>query len=222
MGAIVGIRDVAADGACGDPVCWGPDLNDWRPDGAEAARLDRLYNFVTGDEDARVCKDIPPASCNDQPRNFFAYLIANTLNKVADEISSAKLVLPWMLGTLGAPAAFTGFLVPIRESGVLLPQMAVAAFVRRLPRRLPMRRSHRGPSLRGKRTPQSGSHSPPNHRRLDQDRTGATHGVNEQAVPIPEREQNQRRRQRLRQRRGPGLGPVASFMQPVAGRIQRQ
>lgn len=101
-------------------------------------RLDSLYDLVTGDEDARVCKDIPPDACNDQPHNFFAYLAANTLNKVADELSSARLVLPWMLGALGAPAAFAGFLVPVRESGVLLPQMAVAAYVRRMPRRKPV------------------------------------------------------------------------------------
>ncbi|EIJ34172.1 hypothetical protein [Thiothrix nivea] len=73
--------------------------------------LDRLYDYVTGDEDARVCKDIPTSACHHQPRNFFAYLVANLLNKVADEISSAKLILPWLLGTLGAPLAFTGFLV---------------------------------------------------------------------------------------------------------------
>lgn len=98
-------------------------------------RLDRLYDFITGDEDARVCKDIPDAACRHQPRNFFAYLIANLLSKVADELTSAKLVLPWLLGTLGAPVALTGFLVPIRESGVLLPQLAVAAVVRKLARR---------------------------------------------------------------------------------------
>ena len=108
------------------------------PAGTLGARVDQLYNLVTGDEDARVCKDIPPESCDDQPRNFFAYLAANTLNKVADELSSARLVLPWLLGALGAPAAFTGFLVPIRESGVLIPQMAVAAYVRRMPLRKPV------------------------------------------------------------------------------------
>ena len=91
-----------------------------------------LYNRVTGDEDARVCKDIPESACNDQPHNFFAYLVANLLGKVADEIASAKLVIPWLFGVLGVPAAFTGFLVPIREGGVLLPQLAVAAAVRRL------------------------------------------------------------------------------------------
>lgn len=95
--------------------------------------LEALYNRITGDEDARVCKDIPEAACNDQPRNFFTYLVANLLGKIADEIASAKLIIPWLFGVLGVPAAFTGFLVPIREAGVLLPQLAVAAVVRRLP-----------------------------------------------------------------------------------------
>jgi len=94
--------------------------------------LEDLYNRITGDEDARVCKDIPDAACNDQPRNFFAYLLANMLGKVADEIASAKLVIPWLFGSLGVPAMFTGFLVPIREGVVLLPQLAVAATVRHL------------------------------------------------------------------------------------------
>jgi hypothetical protein len=95
--------------------------------------IDSLYDLVTGDEDARVCKDIPSESCNDQPRNFFAYLLANLLTKVADELASAKLVLPWLIGWLGAPALIVGLLVPIREAGVLLPQLAVAATIRRLP-----------------------------------------------------------------------------------------
>jgi len=100
---------------------------------ADSSPLDSLYDKITGDEDARVCKDIPESACHHQPRNFFAYLLANLLGKVADEIASAKLVIPWLFGALGVPAAFTGFLVPIREAGVLLPQMIVAAVVRRLP-----------------------------------------------------------------------------------------
>ena len=94
--------------------------------------LGLIYDQITGDEDARVCKDIPDSACKHLPRNFFAYLVANVMTKVADELSSARLILPWMLGALGAPAAFVGFLVPIREAGVLIPQLAVAAYVRRL------------------------------------------------------------------------------------------
>jgi len=89
-------------------------------------------DLVTGEEDARVCRDIPPEACDAQPRNFVAYLLANLTGKIADELASAKLILPWLLASVGAPAAFAGFLVPIREAGVLLPQLAVAAGIRRL------------------------------------------------------------------------------------------
>lgn len=95
----------------------------------------KAYELITGDEDSRVCKEIPEQACKHQPKNFFAYLIANFLGKVADELASAKLILPWLMGALGAPSAMVGFLVPIRESGVLLPQLFVAAAVRNRPKR---------------------------------------------------------------------------------------
>jgi MFS family permease len=94
-----------------------------------------LYDQVTGEEDARVCKEIPDEACEDQPRNFFAYLAANVLNKISDELVSARLTLPWLFSVLGVPAVFVGFLVPIREAGVLLPQLLVAAYVRAMPKR---------------------------------------------------------------------------------------
>ncbi|WP_455366938.1 MFS transporter [Kaarinaea lacus] len=89
-----------------------------------------LYDQITGDEDSRVCKDIPESACRHQPRNFFAYLGANLVGKIADELVSARLTLPWLLTALGAPNSFAGFLVPIREAGVLLPQLVVAAYIR--------------------------------------------------------------------------------------------
>lgn len=94
-----------------------------------------LYDQVTGEEDARVCKEIPDEACADQPRNFFAYLSANVLNKISDELVSARLTLPWLFSVLGVPAVFVGFLVPIREAGVLIPQLLVAAYVRAMPKR---------------------------------------------------------------------------------------
>lgn len=94
-----------------------------------------LYDLVNGEEDARVCKDIPDSACVEQPRNFFAYLSANTLNKVSDELVSARLTLPWLFSLLGAPVSLVGFLVPVREAGVLVPQLLVAALVRAMPKR---------------------------------------------------------------------------------------
>ena len=90
-----------------------------------------LYDLVTGDEDARVCKDISDAACRDQPINFFIHLIAMIANKTGDLVASPKLVLPWLMGAIGAPTWMIGLLVPIRESLALLPQLAVAGWMRR-------------------------------------------------------------------------------------------
>ncbi|MCK0745778.1 MFS transporter [Chromohalobacter nigrandesensis] len=98
--------------------------------GDRASSLTRLYERLTGDEDSRLCKDIPEAACHEQPGNFLRHLLASLGNKLADELSSARLVLPWLLGALGAPVWMIGFLVPIREAGALLPQVFVASYIR--------------------------------------------------------------------------------------------
>ncbi|MBA2778416.1 MFS transporter [Billgrantia kenyensis] len=95
----------------------------------------RLYEMLTGDDDSRMCKDIDDNACDEQPRNFFLHLFASLGNKLADELSSARLVLPWLLGVIGAPLWMVGLLVPIREAGALLPQLFVAGFIRLKPQR---------------------------------------------------------------------------------------
>ena len=82
-----------------------------------------VYEMLTGEDDGRVCRDIPDSAGNDQPRNFLLHVLALGATKTADGLSDAKLVLAWMLGALGAPAAATGMLVPVREAGALLPQL---------------------------------------------------------------------------------------------------
>lgn len=93
----------------------------------------RLFEQLTGDEDSRLCRDISEAACREQPRNFFLHLAAALGNKLADEMSNARLVLPWLMGTIGAPVWMVGMLVPIREAGALLPQMFVAGLMRSRP-----------------------------------------------------------------------------------------
>jgi hypothetical protein len=43
--------------------------------------LGKIYDQITGNEDARVYWDIPDTACRHLPRNFFAYLIANFSEK---------------------------------------------------------------------------------------------------------------------------------------------
>ncbi len=95
---------------------------------------ERLYALIANEEEnARVCKDIPEAACTDVPANFFRLLGAQTATKLGDALSDPKLVLTWMLSVLGAPAAAIGMLVPVREAGALLPQLAIGGALRRRP-----------------------------------------------------------------------------------------
>ena len=93
----------------------------------------RLYAAATGDDDGRLCSDIPEAQCFEQPHNFVCYTAASGLSKIGDALTDAKVVLPWVLGALGAPVFLIGLLVPIRESLALLPQIPVGGVIRRYP-----------------------------------------------------------------------------------------
>lgn len=94
---------------------------------------EKLYGYLAEDEDARVCKDIPDSACNDQPQAFLAHLVALSMTKLGDSLVSARLVLPWILSSLGAPSAFISALVPLRESLALLPQLIIAQQLRETP-----------------------------------------------------------------------------------------
>ncbi|GGW76579.1 MFS transporter [Alteromonas halophila] len=59
-------------------------------------------------------------------------------NKLADLLISAKTTLPAVMLILGVPAWMVGWLVPIRESGALLPQAAIGFFLRRHSARHPV------------------------------------------------------------------------------------
>ena len=98
-------------------------------------RLNRLYEYLADEEDARVCTDISDAACREVPRNFFILFLSQFLTKLADALASARIILPWLLGSVGAPAFFSGLLVPIRESGSMLPQLIIGGFIRRHARR---------------------------------------------------------------------------------------
>jgi hypothetical protein len=70
-----------------------------------------------------------------EPPNFLRHVVSIGLTKTGDGLADVKLVLSWLMATLGAPGALVGLLVPVREAGSLLPQMLAAPRVRRLARR---------------------------------------------------------------------------------------
>ncbi len=91
----------------------------------------RLYDLATGDEDARLCRDIPDDQCREEPTSFIWQVLAQAFSKTGDVLADSKVVLPWLLGAVGAPAFMVGLLVPIRESLALLPQILVGGVIRR-------------------------------------------------------------------------------------------
>jgi MFS family permease len=98
-----------------------------------STRLERVYQALVNEEDARVCTDIEEDACRVVPGNFLLQIVTQFFTKLGDAIANPKTVLAWLLSSLGAPGLFTAFLVPIRESGALIPQLMIASFVRRQP-----------------------------------------------------------------------------------------
>lgn len=94
-----------------------------------------VYEVLTSEDDGRVCRDIPESACVDQPRNFMVHVFSLAATKTGDGLADPKLVLAWMLTSLGAPAFLVGLLVPVREAGALLPQLFTAPAIRAMQRR---------------------------------------------------------------------------------------
>lgn len=65
-------------------------------------------------------------------RNTFKLVVSQFLINLGDVLINPKVTLPWLLQSLGAPLYLLGWLVPIRESGSLLPQLVIAHFIYRV------------------------------------------------------------------------------------------
>ncbi len=94
-----------------------------------------VYELLTSEDDGRVCRDIPEEACDEQPQNFLKHVVSLGATKTGDGLADAKLVLAWLLSSLGAPAYLIGLLVPLREAGALLPQLFIASTIRSFPLR---------------------------------------------------------------------------------------
>lgn len=102
---------------------------------ASRSTTEKAFQSIIIDDEGRACADIPESACKQEPGNFFIHVGALALTKIADGLIDPKLVLSWLMTSLGAPIALIGLLVPVREAGALLPQLLTAGFLRRLPRR---------------------------------------------------------------------------------------
>ncbi|WP_176248494.1 MFS transporter [Sulfitobacter sp. HGT1] len=98
-------------------------------DGLASAAFEKLSG-AEGEAD-----DLSQGAQKAEAPNALRHVASLSMTKIADGLIDPKLMLSWLLTSLGAPAVFAGVLVPIRESGALLPQMLMASWVQSMPRR---------------------------------------------------------------------------------------
>ncbi len=92
-----------------------------------------IYELLTDEDDGRLCEEIGEDACRETPRNFVLLLISQCLTKFADALASPKTTLAWLVTAVGAPGWVLGYLVPLRESGSMVPQLLLGGVIRRLP-----------------------------------------------------------------------------------------
>ena len=73
--------------------------------------------------------DLPNGAQEVEAPNALRHIASLVMSKLADGLIDPKLMLSWLLTSLGAPAVYAGALVPIRESGALMPQILMASRV---------------------------------------------------------------------------------------------
>lgn len=98
-------------------------------------KLEKVYEYLINDEDARACRAISDSACKVVPGNFIKMVVAQFFTKLGDALINPKVTLPWIMQSIGVPASFIAWLVPIRESGSLIPQLAIASLIRQMPLR---------------------------------------------------------------------------------------
>lgn len=97
----------------------------------------RIADFVFDEDELRSCSALPEGACREAPGNVVWNVASGALAKLGEQLASPGTVLPWVLTAVGAPVAFVGLLVPLKDGGSLLPQLAVAGRLRAVPRRAP-------------------------------------------------------------------------------------
>lgn len=95
--------------------------------------LERLYRFLNNENGERVCKDITKDACDHTVQNFFRILLTHTLTKLGDTLSNPKTVLTWLMSYVNAPVYLISLIVPIRESGAMIPQVAISKYISQKP-----------------------------------------------------------------------------------------
>ncbi|MBR9914533.1 MAG: MFS transporter [Algicola sp.] len=93
----------------------------------------KLYQKLNNEKGERVCKDITTEACEHVTTNYFLILLSTTFTKLGDTLSNPKTVLTWLMNYVNAPVYLISLIVPIRESGSMVPQIILADYIKTRP-----------------------------------------------------------------------------------------
>ena len=93
--------------------------------------FERLYYYLNKGDKQGVCTDITEDACKYVPRNFFLQIFSNMFIQLGDTLSNPKTVLTWLMSYVSAPVYLISLIVPLRESGSMVPQVFFAPFIRK-------------------------------------------------------------------------------------------
>lgn len=96
---------------------------------------EKIYDWITDDGEPRICEAISEEQCDEVPGSFLKNALSGWCSKLAEQVVSAGVTLPWIFDLIGASTGLTGLLVPIKNAGSLLPQLVVSAKIRAFPKR---------------------------------------------------------------------------------------
>ncbi|WP_403020557.1 MFS transporter [Salinibacterium sp. GXW1014] len=98
------------------------------------SKIEGLYSaLLRRNQEAEA--ELPAEVRRNVAPNGLRLVLANALQSSGDQTVNASTVLPWLFSALGVPSALVGVLVPIRESGSMLPQAFLTPIVLRARRR---------------------------------------------------------------------------------------
>ncbi len=94
---------------------------------------EEIYRWITEEDEERSCKAISEENCTNVPGNFIKNALSGFCSKLAEQLVSPGVTLPWMLSMFDAGLGFSGMLVPLKNLGSLLPQLFVSGKIRAFP-----------------------------------------------------------------------------------------
>ena len=93
--------------------------------------FEKLYYYLNKGDKQGVCTDITEDACKYVPRNFFLQIFSNMFIQLGDTLSNPKTVLTWLMSYVSAPVYLISLIVPLRESGSMVPQVFFAPFIQK-------------------------------------------------------------------------------------------